>query len=257
MDCFMDKITLKREDIHKGDLILVNPAHGLKDETQERLIPIPESAPSVLLQQRAAQALERLMAAIDGWSGIVAVSGWRSLQEQRHIWDSTVQENGLEFTEKYVAVPGHSEHQTGLAIDLGKRQEHIDFICPEFPCTGICQTFREKAAGHGFLLRYPAGKEAVTGIGHEPWHFRYVGVPHAAFMAREGLTLEEYIRHLRQFPYGGPPLTVQDSGKEYHIHHITAPAGITLELSEGYRHSVSGDNVDGFILTEWRESDAQ
>lgn len=257
MDYLMSKIILKSEDIHRGDLILVNPAHSLTDDMQERLIPIPESAPSVLLQQGAMQALERLMASIDGWKGIVAVSGWRSLQEQQGIWDNAVRESGLKFTKKYVALPGHSEHQTGLAIDLGRRQEHIDFICPEFPYTGICQTFREKAAEYGFILRYPPGKESVTGIGHEPWHFRYVGVPHAAYMAREGLTLEEYIRQLRQFPYGGPPLSVRDSEKEYHIHHIQAPAGITLERSESCRHSASGDNVDGFILTEWRESDAQ
>ncbi|MCI8788150.1 MAG: M15 family metallopeptidase [Lachnospiraceae bacterium] len=253
----MKKITLTTDAIHQGDLILVNPAHGLKAETQERLIPILESAPSVLLQERAAQALERLMAAIDGWQGIAPVSGWRSFQEQNQIWDSTVRESGLEFTKKYVAVPGHSEHQTGLAIDLGLRQEHIDFICPDFPDIGICQTFREQAAAHGFILRYPAGKETVTGIAHEPWHFRYVGVPHATFMARAGLTLEEYLCLLRQYPYGGPPLETWEAEKEYRIHHIKAPAGITLELSETKGHSVSGDNVDGFILTEWRKSDAQ
>ncbi len=112
-------------------------------------------------------------------------------------------------------------------------------------------------ADYGFILRYPAGKETVTGIAHEPWHFRYVGVPHATFMARAGLTLEEYLCLLRQYPYGGPPLETWEAEKEYRIHHIKAPAGITLELSETKGHSVSGDNVDGFILTEWRKSDAQ
>ncbi len=64
----------------------------------------------------------------------------------------------------------------------------------------ICQTFREKAAKYGFILRYPAGKEHITGIGHEPWHFRYVGVPHAEIMASEGLTLVEYTDFLTGFP---------------------------------------------------------
>ena len=79
-----------------------------------------------------------------------------------------------------------SEHQTGLAIDLGLASEEIDVIRPNFPYSGVCAAFRKQAADYGFILRYPAGKEAVTGIAYEPWHFRYVGVPHARFMLNRG-----------------------------------------------------------------------
>ena len=85
-----------------------------------------------------------------------------------------MRESGRKFTETYVAVPGHSEHETGLAIDLGLKQDVIDFIRPEFPYEGICQRFRQLAPKYGFIERYPKGKEEVTGIGQEPWHFRYV-----------------------------------------------------------------------------------
>ena len=61
------------------------------------------------------------------------------------------------------------------------------------PYEGICQRFRELAPLYGFIERYPANKEAVTGIAHEPWHFRYVGRPHAQRMTDLGLTLEEYL----------------------------------------------------------------
>ncbi|MFQ9411875.1 MAG: D-alanyl-D-alanine carboxypeptidase family protein [Evtepia gabavorous] len=61
------------------------------------------------------------MAAIGGWKEIVPVSGWRALEEQQAIWEDSLAENGLPFTQTYVAYPGHSEHQTGLAIDLGRR----------------------------------------------------------------------------------------------------------------------------------------
>lgn len=83
--------------------------------------------------------------------------------------------------------------RTGLAIDLGENVPELDFIRPSFPDTGICGTFRARAAEFGFILRYPKGKEAVTGIGWEPWHFRYVGVPFAREIADRGLTLEEYL----------------------------------------------------------------
>ena len=103
-------------------------------------------------------------------------------------------ENGREFTEQYVARPGCSEHQTGLAIDLGLRLPEIDFIRPYFPYDGLAGRFRQLAAEYGFVERYPQGKEAVCGIAHEPWHFRYVGRPHALIMQKRGLTLEEYLQ---------------------------------------------------------------
>lgn len=177
-------------------LILVNAGHALAEDIPEPLVPVHPQAPSILMRSSAAVMLSRLMQDIHGWKGIVPVSGWRSREEQQAIWDSSLQENGLTFTQKYVALPGHSEHQTGLAIDLGLRQDHIDFICPEFPNTGICRLFREKASDYGFILRYPPGKEHITGISHEPWHFRYVGRPHAQIMEQEGLTLEEYVARI-------------------------------------------------------------
>lgn len=189
----MKILSLSCHDIYKGPLILVNQAHGLDESAAEDLIPVTESRPDALLQRPAAQALARLMDEIDGWQHIAFVSAWRSRREQQEIWDDSLRENGPEFTRAYVAVPGHSEHQTGLAIDLGLRGPELDFIRPAFPNTGICQRFRERAAGFGFVERYPAGKEPITGIAHEPWHFRYVGPSHARAMVRQGLTLEEYL----------------------------------------------------------------
>ena len=170
-------------------LLLVNARHACPKGVPD-LIPVGGS--SVLLEREAAQALEALMAELGGWRSIVPVSGWRSFEDQQAIWDGSLAENGPDFTRQYVALPGHSEHQTGLAIDLGLRGSEVDFIRPDFPYEGICQRFRKRAAAFGFVERYPAGKETVTGIAHEPWHFRYVGTTHALEMVRRGLTLEEY-----------------------------------------------------------------
>lgn len=171
-------------------LVLVNARHACPEEGPD-LAAVGGSP--VLLEREAARALEALMETLDGWRSIVPVSGWRSFQEQEDIYQDSLREHGPEFTRKYVALPGHSEHQTGLAIDLGLRGPELDFICPAFPYEGICQRFRARAADFGFVERYPAGKETVTGIAHEPWHFRYVGPAHAQEMVRRGLVLEEYL----------------------------------------------------------------
>lgn len=172
-------------------LALVNAAHPCQSSPALRdLVPV---GPDIYLARPAAEALQALLAAIGANGRIVPVSGWRSGAEQADIYNTSLRENGAAFTQKYVALPGHSEHQTGLAIDLGLNRGTLDFIRPAFPQWGICGAFRRHAAEYGFVLRYPKGKEGVTGIAHEPWHFRYVGVPHAAAMASNRLCLEEYL----------------------------------------------------------------
>ncbi len=252
----MKRLVLTHTNLSVGNLVLVNQQYGWKDASREPLIPVCDDT-DILLNRTAAALLSRLMEEIDGWKHIVPVSGWRSRKEQQQIWDDSIRENGLEFTRKFVAVPGHSEHQTGLAIDLGLRQEHVDFICPEFPASGICQAFRERAAKYGFILRYPPGKESVTGIGHEPWHFRYVGAPHAEIMEKRGLCLEEYIPFLKQFSFPENPCLLEDGRQVIRIFYIRSEGNQTLlQLPEELPRTLSGNNADGYILTEWRRQDA-
>ena len=176
-----------------GALLLVNAAHAIQTSAAPDLVCVDPRWPEIQLERRAAGLLNACIRAVGGEHTIIPVSGWRSREEQKAIWDDTLVKEGEVFTRQYVARPGCSEHQTGLAIDLGLASEEIDFIRPNFPYSGVCGSFRKLAADYGFILRYPAGKETVTGIAHEPWHFRYVGVPHARFMAEQGLVLEEYM----------------------------------------------------------------
>ncbi|MFR8317288.1 MAG: M15 family metallopeptidase [Catenibacillus sp.] len=204
-----------------SQLILVNRSHPLDFENGKTgggfpavlvdvaaFMPVMEGE-KVLLEQTAAHALQKLLAAVyeadrecgDGQT-IAAVSGWRSQREQIEIYEDSLKENGEAFTRKYVAWPGCSEHQTGLAIDVGLKAEHMDFIRPEFPWEGIGRIFRRLAPKYGFVQRYTKEKEVLTGIAEEPWHFRYVGCPHAQIMTERGLCLEEYIdenKKLRTF----------------------------------------------------------
>lgn len=174
-----------------GYLVLVNGSHPFTENCD--IISDLTLIGGIPLRTGAAEALSALLRHIGAGEKIALVSGWRSRQEQSEIYENSLKSNGPEFTARYVARPGCSEHQTGLAVDLGLRDGEIDFIRPNFPYWGICQRFREAAPKFGFVERYPAGKEDVTGIAHEPWHFRFVGLPHSVIMSEKGLTLEEYL----------------------------------------------------------------
>lgn len=238
-----------RGGIHSGLLILVNAEHPIQHMERPVLAPaVPGS--DILLDTRAAAMLSGLISRLGAAGEIVPVSGWRSAEEQQEIWDGSMLENGAEFTRKYVARPGCSEHQTGLAIDLALRADSIDFIRPEFPYDGICGRFRALAADYGFVERYQSGKEDITGIAAEPWHFRYVGRPHARIMCDMGLCLEEYVEYLRSYPY--PERLLEVRGEIYEAEVGFAGARDALGLPDA-PYQVSGNNVDGYIYTLWRK----
>lgn len=227
-----------------GPLALVNRHHPLQPGYTLSLLPPDERFPDILMERRAATLLSACLLAAGAAGKIVPVSGWRSRKEQQAIWDSTLAEEGEDFTRSYVAFPGCSEHETGLAIDLAAAAPQIDPIRPLLPWDGVCGVFRRLAPRYGFILRYPAHKTAVTGIAEEPWHFRYVGVPHAGYMARHDLCLEEYHDRLDQEPLAlrlsnGCAVTVRRLPE-------TAP----LPPAAGPRQ-ISRDNRGGLIVTDW------
>ncbi len=173
-----------------------NPVRFLPDG-RDLTAPHPDY-PDILMERRAAAALRALLARLDAFDKIIPVSGFRSQAEQQAIWDETMSSHGPDYTKSYVAIPGCSEHQTGLAIDLAANRPDIDFICPDLPYDGVYGEFRRLAPEYGFILRYPRGKEHITQISEEPWHFRYIGTPHAQIITENGLVLEEYMQEEEQ-----------------------------------------------------------
>lgn len=135
-----------------GPLLLVNAGHPLALSDAPELVCVDPRWPEVQLERQAAGQLRACIQAVKGENAIVPVSGWRSLAQQQAIWDDTMRQEGEAFTRQYVAFPGRSEHQTGLAIDLGLAVETIDFIRPNFPHSGVCSAFRKLAACYGFVL---------------------------------------------------------------------------------------------------------
>ncbi len=253
----MKPILLPYAAIHSGPLVLVNSEHPIaSNQESPALVSLGGECSNVLLERMVIPPFTRLMNAIGGWTDIRIVSGWRSKKEQQEIYERSFTENGAAFTERFVALPDHSEHQTGFAVDLGIRKPDLDFICPDFPDSGVCGAFRKKAATYGFIERYPKNKESVTRIVHEPWHFRYVGVPHAAIMSQLSLSLEEYIDYIRQFPIGGEslPFTLNQGMIAIYYRKAERNAPTSIEIDPRFPYSISGNNVDGFVLTEWRIS---
>ena len=174
------QISITLEQMEQGPLILVNRQCPIQNPKPPfPLATMPSSYGFIQLAQIAQTKLLACLQTLQAEADIIPISGYRSLAEQQQIYEDSLQEHGLAFTQKFVALPNTSEHQTGLAIDLALQQAEIDFICPEFPYHGICQAFREVAPSFGFIERYAKGKETITGIAQEPWHFRYVGTPHA------------------------------------------------------------------------------
>lgn len=170
-------------------------------------VPLPEDwaftpflVDDQVVDSRMREDLSALLAAAEEenvW--LWTASGYRSEERQQSLLDWEVQQNrqaGMDASAalgealRTVALPGHSEHQTGLALDFND-------VSGDFALTEAYRWLQEHGAEYGFIQRYPAGKESVTGIAEESWHYRYVGRPHAQAMKRLGLCLEEYVLYVK------------------------------------------------------------
>lgn len=246
----MRSILLKSEYIYQGDLILVNKDNKIKTLVKEyNLKPVDDKYFDILFDYNANINLKKALEKIEAKDKIVPVSAYRSFDEQEKIYNDSIKENGEKFTKKYVALPNASEHQTGLAIDLGLNTKNIDFIRPKFPNRGICQKFREIASEYGFIQRYIKSKEKITNISNEDWHFRYVGYPHSKIIEDNNFCLEEYIKYLKRFKYGSNTLVFKD----YEISYVKMNEETKIiQIEDNDIVTISGNNVDGIIITKRR-----
>lgn len=148
--------------------------------------PLPQNYnPGVNPEAKA--ALDKMFAAAKAEQNLKmwVCSGFRSYTVQKSLYNSYVRRDGAKAADRYSARPGYSEHQTGLAFDIN----YADY---RFKNTAEAKWLAANAYKYGFILRYPEGKESITGYMYEPWHYRYVGVESAKKIFDSGLTLEEY-----------------------------------------------------------------
>lgn len=250
----MTDIQTNHDDIYRGNLLLINDSYAIIQNQQPVLLPLDAADCTVSMEINAARILSNLMATVNCKEAIIPVSGYRSPNEQSKIYNEALTEKGAEYTKRYVALPYHSEHHTGLAVDLALGQDGIYIIQPYFPYEGICNELRRMAPLYGYIERYPQGKEDITGIAHEPWHFRYVGFPHSKIITEQGLTLEEYIDRLRSFPYDGKHLYIEHRNQVIEIFYLCLSDAVSIRIGmkECLFYQLSGNNVDGVIVTVWR-----
>ncbi|MBA2875401.1 M15 family metallopeptidase [Thermaerobacillus caldiproteolyticus] len=150
------------------------------------------------MRAEAAKALEQLFAAAhQAGIELVAASGYRSYERQKALFDEEVKKGGREEAVHAVAIPGQSEHQTGLAMDITSPSVN-NALTTAFGDTKEGKWVALHAHEYGFIIRYPKGKEAVTGYQYEPWHLRYVGKKAAKVIFEKGITLEEYFRIVKK-----------------------------------------------------------
>ncbi len=180
--------------------VLVNRKNNLPDTyVPEDLITLAD-VPTVLsnpevnqLRKPAYEALIELFKAAEEEAGydLYARSGYRSYNTQVSLYSSYVKNHGQTAADTFSAKPGQSEHQTGLSMDI--TCEAMNFQLDDtFGQTEEGKWVSENAHRFGFIIRYPKGKEDITGYMYEPWHIRYLGVELATEVYESGLTLEEY-----------------------------------------------------------------
>ncbi len=180
-------------------LALVNKLNPLPEGWEEALdiVSVTNSlGDEVKVERTAYEAYLQLKAALEGEDVHIDLdSAYRSVAEQEDIVVRFTAKYGEDYVRQYVAVPGYSEHHTGLALDLYLNIDGEDVYLNEdmvqYP--EIWAKIHAALADYGFILRYLEGKEEITGYSYEPWHIRYVGPDAAKEIAERGITLEEYL----------------------------------------------------------------
>lgn len=189
---------ITKDDLSKWNLILVNSKSPLNRAFTVDLV---ETVDGYMVDVRIYEALETMIADASKDGVILTIcSAYRSVATQNELLEKKAQSlvvSGIDTdlayykASQYISNPGESEHHTGLAVDL--ITPGTTTLDDKFEKTEAFKWLSENAHRYGFILRYPKGKEDITGIYYEPWHYRFVGKEHAAAIKESGLCLEEYL----------------------------------------------------------------
>lgn len=261
-------VTVSEEDVYSGDLILVNALHDFKFKSEK---PVRVSAYkneyyvmseiSTELNQNVIEAFNVLCKDYydnTGFRFMQVNSAFRSFEDQTELVKEYTETYGEDYVKQYVAVPGYSEHHTGLALDLNV---NIDGAIYYVESHEDCEWFRNNADKYGFILRYPKDKIYLTGISAESWHYRYVGLPHSEIMTSQNLCLEEYIEYVKDYTYEGNILgynsttgiytfTAEDEFTGDAVYYAKSEGETTeITIPSKCEYIISGNNVDGYIIT--------
>jgi D-alanyl-D-alanine carboxypeptidase len=236
-------IKVTKDQIYKGNLLLVNKDHPVPPVGEEskavNLFQHKELMKgfglldnTIRLSPSLVQKFSTMIGAAenDGVSQFLISSGYRDDKQQNQLY----QQMGAEY-----ALPaGYSEHNLGLSLDIGSTQAEMN-QAPEG------KWLKKNAWRYGFILRYPKDKTAITGIQYEPWHFRYVGLPHSAIIQEKNFVLEQYLDFLKE----QKTITTTIDHQTYEISYYPVSKNTTIHVPVNGRYEISGNNMDGVIVT--------
>ncbi len=260
-------ISKTEADLGIGELVLVNNNIAFRGTvTEDDLVVVREKKNqsysvkdySVMVKPVTMDAVNNMM--LDFYTAmqnddVMVISGHRTIEYQQGLYDDELAETGL-TTSTLVSRAGYSEHHTGYVVDF--KLYHDDGTSEQFDGTGDYAWIMDNCHTYGFINRYPAGKEKLTLIDNEPWHFRYVGPVHASIITEYGFCLEEYIEFLKNYTIDtGFLLKAMPDGKQYIIYYVPMvdPANTSVciplmaDRQTPYPYEISGNNIDGWILT--------
>ena len=251
---------MNEADIAKGELVLVNGSHYYEYDAQQGLKNLYDVQTGSYFLKDANTILvnKDIWPSINAWlddfykiqqkRSINIIGAFRSPTDQMKIFNAYVDQYGSEEEAKKYAQPqGHSEHHTGLCIDLQVWDSDLQ-AAYSFKGDGDYKWLVDNAYKYGFIQRYPEGKSTITGVATELGHFRYIGVAHATAMKQNNAScFEIYIEHLKNYTFEGEHLMVKcDNGDEYEIYYSCS---LTVYVPTDREYTISGNNVDGFIVT--------
>ena len=187
-----DEKIINNADVSKGYLMLVNKYNKLDENYEvEDLVTVSNwycYGKNELQKEAYENFLEMYKAASEENLKLIINSSYRDYNYQKKLYNTYKNNNGLEYADGYAARAGHSEHQTGYTIDLISKDPDNE----DYALTGEYEWLVKNAHKYGYILRYPEGKEDITGYNYEPWHYRYVGVEVATKIHELGITFDEY-----------------------------------------------------------------
>lgn len=254
-------VNLPSTDIYKGELILVNSVYDYHFDLGEEKVPV-ESMKNTSYQAKDSEIalnkitinqFNKMFKAFEsktGLNNIRVISAYRTYEYQDGLFSDRVNSDGYYEAKKWVALPGYSEHHTGYTADIAVADEDGD--SHTFTGEDEYSFIPENAWKYGFILRYPNDKTDITNIAYESWHYRYVGKPHAYIMHTTGMCLEEYENYVKSYMYPDKYIDLNINGDEYKIYYVPVSGEektkVTVPMFGSY--SISGNNSDGFIVTE-------
>ena len=195
----LEKQKAREEAEERGMLVLINKTHTVDssfkpdDLTSIKYYASNRSESGRYMRKEAADHFHQMVeAAADEGLKIVMTTAYRSYGFQQVLWNNYVAKDGEAAASKYSARPGTSEHQSGLAVDVSSPSVSYE-LTRDFAGTEEGKWLADNAHRFGFIIRYPLGKEDITGYMYEPWHLRYVSPSVAGEIYEAGITLEEYL----------------------------------------------------------------